>query len=80
MFVCDICEFLKNIICKKMFVIHWTTIFSHKRPVDIIILHNLQMRVLLENTTFLLHKIVGIEGIIRVAGIIRGRALYEEIR
>ena len=38
------------------------------------------MRVLLENTTFLLHKIVGIEGIIRVAGIIRGRALYEEIR
>ena len=38
------------------------------------------MRVLLENTTFLLHKIVRIAGIIRVAGIIRGRALYEEIR
>ena len=38
------------------------------------------MRVLLENTTFLLHKIVGIEGIIRVAGIIQGRALCEEIR
>ena len=36
------------------------------------------MRVLLENTTFLLHKIVRIAGIIRVAGIIRGRALYEE--
>ena len=32
------------------------------------------MRVLLENTSFLLHKIV------RIAGIIRGRALYEEIR
>ena len=38
------------------------------------------MRVLLENTTFLLHKIVKIAGIIRVAGITRGRALYEEIR
>ena len=38
------------------------------------------MGVLLENTTFLLHKIVRIAGIIRVAGIIRGRALYEEIR
>ena len=46
----------------------------------IIILNSLQMRVLLENTTFLLHKIVRIAGIIRVAGIIRGRALYEEIR
>ena len=38
------------------------------------------MRVLLENNTFLLHKIVRIAGITRVAGIIRGRALYEEIR
>ena len=37
------------------------------------------MRVLLENTKFLLHKIVRIAGIIRVAGIIRGRALYEDI-
>ena len=37
------------------------------------------MRVLLENTTFLLNKNVWIAGIIRVAGIIRGRALYEEI-
>ena len=36
------------------------------------------MRVLLENTTFLLHT--RIAGIIRVAGIIRGRALYEEVR
>jgi hypothetical protein len=39
-----------------------------------------EMRVLLENTTFLLHKIVRIAGIIRVASIIRGRSLYEEIR
>ena len=38
------------------------------------------MRVLLENTSFLLHNIVRIAGIIRVAGIIQGRALYEEIR
>ena len=46
----------------------------------IIILNNPQMQVLLENTTSLLHKNVRIAGIIRVAGIIRGRALYEEIR
>ena len=46
----------------------------------IIILHSLQMRVLLENTTFLLHKIVRIAGIIRVVDIIQGRALYEEIQ
>ena len=45
-----------------------------RRPTGIIILHSLQMQVLLGNTTFLLNKIV------RVAGIIRGRALYEEIR
>ena len=38
-------------------------------PAGSIILHSLQMRVLLENTIFLLHKIV------RIAGIIRGRAL-----
>ena len=38
------------------------------------------MQVLLENTTFLLHKSVRIAGIIRVGGIIRERALYEEIR
>ena len=55
------------------------TVFPHIRPAGIIILHSLQMRVLLENTTFLLHKIVRIAGIIRDAGIIRGRALYEEI-
>ena len=57
-----------------------TTVFPHIRPAGIIILHSLQMRVLLENSTFLLHKIVRIAGIIRVAGIIRGWALYEEIR
>ena len=56
------------------------TVFPHIRPAGIIILNNPQMRVLLENTTFLLHKIVRIADIIRVAGIIRGRALYEEIR
>ena len=38
------------------------------------------MRVLLEITKFHLHKSVPTAGIIRVAGIIRGRALYEEIR
>ena len=38
------------------------------------------MRVLLENNKFMLHKIVRIAGIIRVAGSIRSRALYEEIR
>ena len=56
------------------------TVFPHIRPAGIIILHSLQMRVLLENTTFPLHKIVRIAGIIKVASIIRGRALYEEIR
>ena len=50
------------------------TVFPHIRPAGIIILHSLQMRVLLENTTFLLHKIV------RIASIIQGRVLYEEIQ
>ena len=44
------------------------TVFSHIRFMGIIILCSLQMRVLLENTTFLLHKVIKIEGIIRVAG------------
>jgi hypothetical protein len=44
------------------------TVFPHIRPAGIILLHSLQMRVLLENTSFLLHKIVRIAGIIRVAG------------
>ena len=56
------------------------TVFPHIRPTDIIILHSLQIQVLLENTTFLQHKIVRIEGIVRVVGIIQGRALYEEMR
>ena len=43
----------------------------------IITLHSLQMQVLLENMSkFLLVRIAGIIG---VAGIIRGRALHEEI-
>ena len=50
------------------------TVFPHIRPTGIIILHSLEMRALLENTTFLVHNIA------RIAGIIQGRALYEEIR
>ena len=61
---------------KELFL---TTVFPHIRPAGIIILHSLQMRVLLENTTFLLHIIIRIAGIVRVAGIIHGRVLYEEI-
>ena len=45
-----------------------------RRSACIIISHSLQMRVLLENTTFSLHKSI------RIAGIIRGRVLYVEIR
>ena len=56
------------------------TVFPHIRPTGVIISHSLQMRVLLENTTFSLHKIIRNAGIIRIAGIIQGRALYEEIR
>ena len=56
------------------------TIFPHIRPAGIIFLCSLQMRVLLENTKFLLHKVIRIAGIIRVADIIQGRALFEEIR
>jgi hypothetical protein len=54
------------------------TVFPHIRPAGIIISHSLQMQVLLENTTFSLHKIIRNAGIIRIAGIIRGD--YEEIR
>ena len=60
--------------------IKWKYCISRYKAVGIIILHCLQMQVLLENNTFLLHKIVRILGIIRVAGIIRGRALYEKIQ
>ena len=51
------------------------TLFAYIRPAGIIISCSLQMRVLLENTTFLPRKVIKIAGIIRVAGIIRGRAL-----
>ena len=56
------------------------TVTPHIRPGGVIILHSLQMRVLLENTTFLLHRIIRIAGIIRIQRIIRGKALYEDIR
>ena len=42
--------------------------------------YHLTMWVLLGNTTFLLNEIVRIASIIRVVGIIRGRAFYEEIQ
>ena len=57
-----------------------SNVYPHIGPAGIIILHSFQMRVLLEKTTFPPHKIVRIAGIMRVAGIIQGRALYEEIR
>ena len=56
------------------------TVFPHIRPAGINFSLGLQIWVLLEITEFHLHKSVPAEGIIRVAGIIRGRALYEEIR
>jgi hypothetical protein len=55
------------------------TVFPHIRPAGIIISCSLQMQVLLENTTLLLHKVIRNTGIIRVADIIRERVLYEEI-
>ena len=56
------------------------TVFPHIRPAGINFLLGLQVRVLLEITEFHLHKSVPTAGIIRVAGVIRGRALYEEIQ
>ena len=56
------------------------TVFSHIRFMGIIILCSLQMRVLLGNSIFLLHKHIRITYIIRDAGVIRGRVFYEEIR
>ena len=56
------------------------TVFPPIRPAGIIFLLDLQLRVLLEITKFHLHKRVPGAGIIRNAGIIRGRDLYEEIR
>ena len=54
--------------------------FTHIRPAGIIFSWGLQLRLLLEITKFHLHKSVPGAGIIRNAGIIRGRVLYEEIR
>ena len=51
------------------------SVFPHLRPAGNIISHSLQMRVLLENTTFSKYK-----SCITNAGIIRGSVLYEEIR
>ena len=59
---------------KPNFMIDSNTVFPHIRPAGIIISHSLQMRGLLENTTFSLNKMI------RNAGIIQGRVLYEEIR
>ena len=56
------------------------TVFPHIRPAGINFSLGLQVRVLLEITKFHLHKSVPGAGIIRNAGIIQGRALYEEIR
>ena len=56
------------------------TVFPHIRPAGINFSLGLQVRVLLEITKFYLHKSVPGAGIIRNAGIIRGRVLFEEIR
>ena len=56
------------------------TVFPHIRPAGINVLYGLQLRVLLEITKFHQHKSMPGAGIIRNAGIIRGRALYEDIR
>ena len=47
-----------------------TTLFPHIRPVGIIISNSLQMRVLLENTIFSLHKII------RNGGLLELRVLF----
>ena len=56
------------------------TVFPQIRPAAIIFSWGLQLRVLLEITKFHLHKSMPGVGIIRNAGIIQGRVLYEEIR
>ena len=56
------------------------TVFPHIRPAGIIFSYCLQLQVLLEITKFHQHKSAPGAGIIRNADIIRGRALYEEIR
>ena len=59
---------------------HRLTIFPHIRPVDIIFSLSSQLQVLLEIAEFTLYKIMPGAGIIRNAGIIRGRAIDEKIR
>ena len=49
-------------------------------PYFLIFLKGLQLRALLEITKFHLHKSMPGADIIRNAGIIQGRVLYEEIR
>ena len=56
------------------------TLFSHIIPAGIVFSQGLQLQVLLRITKFHLHKIVPGAGTIRHAGIILGRALYEEIQ
>ena len=56
------------------------TLFSHIIPAGIVFSQGLQLQVLLKITKFHLHKIVPGAGTIRNAGIILGRALYEEIQ
>ena len=55
------------------------TVFPHIRPAGIIFSLGLQLWVLLEIAKFHLHISVFGAGIIINAGIIQGRALYEEI-
>ena len=55
------------------------TVFPQIRPAAIIFSWGLQLQVLLEITKFRLHKSMPGAGIIRNAGIIPGRVLYEEI-
>ena len=71
------CQSLSNKVIGRALLY---TVFPHIRPAGINFSLGLQLRVLLEITKIHLHKSVPAEGIIRVAGIIRGRALYEEIR
>ena len=56
--------------------IYVNTVFPHKRPAGNNFSLGLQVRVLLEITKFHLHKSVPTAGIIRVAGIIRGRRAH----
>ena len=56
------------------------TLFPHIRPAGIIFSWGLQLRILLEITKFHLHRSVPGAGIIRNAGIVQGRVLYEEIQ